>query len=242
MYIQCSCTYYSHQCRELDKANHKVTCGHEALLDALGQEARLVLQMLTTFDIDQWLSLPKEKDPTLGVTERGSVVPSNSPLAAYNKFGLSTAPQYDEKRVITTTILLSLLEKAGIGENVGRLAWLVDNLLVSLPCNHHGLGEMMVEKSEEGGITGEVRPFGSALFTSLSLLNHSCLPNLARVNLDGCSVAAVATRRIAKGEELSDCYGVSCQAQPETQTRRDLLRNRYQSNSTDTCSPPKGKS
>ena len=91
----------------------------------------------------------------------------------------------DEKKVITTTIVLSLVEKAGLAKDVGRLARLVADLLDSLPCNHHGLGEMLMEKTGGGGIVGEVRPFGSALYTTLSLLNHSCLPNLARVNFDG---------------------------------------------------------
>ena len=206
-----------------------MSCGHEGLLDALGQEARLLIQLLTSFDISkQWLSLPREKDPCLGVTALGLPFPSHSLLSAYNKFGLSSStPQLDEKRVITTTILLSLVEKAGLAKDVGRLAWLVSDLLDSLPCNHHGLGEMLVEKTGEGGIIGEVRPFGSALYTTLSLLNHSCLPNLARVNFGGWLVAAVATRQVARGEEFTDCYGLSCQAEPETETRRNILQHRH---------------
>ena len=162
-----------------------MSCGHEGLLDTLGQEARLLLHLLTSFNISQWLSLPREKDPCLGVTALGRTFPSSSLLSAYNKFGLSSAPQLDEKRLITTTILLSLLEKAGVAKDVERLAWVVADLLDSLPCNHHGLGEMLMEKTEGDRIVGEVRPFGSALYTTLSLLNHSCLPNLARVNFDG---------------------------------------------------------
>ena len=110
-----------------------------------------------------------------------------------------------------------------------RLAWVVADLLDSLPCNHHGLGEMLMEKTEGDRIVGEVRPFGSALYTTLSLLNHSCLPNLARVNFDGWWVAAVATRQVARGEEFTDCYGVSCQAESDTETRRNILRQRYAS-------------
>ena len=203
-----------------------MSCGHQGLLDALGQEARLLFQLLTTFDIGQWVRLPSEKDPCLGVTTLGKVYPSLSLLSAYNKFGLSSTPRLDERMVISTTILLSLMEKAGVAEDVGKLAGLVANLLDSLPCNHHGLGEMVIEKTETGEIIGEVQPFGSALFTTLSLLNHSCLPNLARVNFDGWWVAAVATRQVARGEEFTDCYGVSCQAEPDTKTRRNILQQR----------------
>ena len=116
-----------------------------------------------------------------------------------------------------------------MAKDVERLAWVVADLLDSLPCNHHGLGEMLMEKTEGDRIVGEVRPFGSALYTTLSLLNHSCLPNLARVNFDGWWVAAVATRQVARGEEFTDCYGVSCQAESDTETRRNILRQRYAS-------------
>ena len=213
---------YSLQCRQLDEAKHKVSCGQEGLLDALGQEARLLIQLLTSFDSSQWLSLPRKKDPCLGVTALG-LFPSRSLLSAYNKFGLNSL---DEKKVITTTVLLSLVARAGLAKDVGRFAWLVGDLLDSLPCNHHGLGEMLIEKTEAGEIIGEVQPFGSALYTTLSLLNHSCLPNLARVNFDGWWVAAVATRQVARGEEFTDCYGVSCQAEPQTETRRNILQHR----------------
>ena len=213
---------YSLQCRQLDEVKHKVSCGQEGLLDALGQEARLLIQLLTSFDSSQWLSLPRKKDPCLGVTALGPF-PSRSLLSAYNKFGLNSL---DEKKVITTTVLLSLMARAGLAKDVGRFAWLVGDLLDSLPCNHHGLGEMLIEKTETGEIIGEVQPFGSALYTTLSLLNHSCLPNLARVNFDGWWVAAVATRQVARGEEFTDCYGVSCQAEPKTETRRNILQHR----------------
>ena len=204
-----------------------MSCGHEGLLDTLGQEARLLIQLLASNDISQWLALPRKKDPCLGVTALGIPFPSTSLLSAYNKFGLNSIPQLDEKKVITTTILLSLMEKAGFAKDVGRLAWVVADLLDSLPCNHHGLGEMLIEKTGGDEIIGEVRPFGSALYTTLSLLNHSCLPNLARVNFDGWWVAAVATRQVAKGEEFTDCYGLSYQAEEETETRRNILQHRH---------------
>ena len=213
---------YSLQCRQLDEVKHKMSCGQEGLLDALGQEARLLIQLLASFDSSQWLGLPRKKDPCLGVTALG-LFPSRSLLSAYNKFGLNSL---DEKKVITTTILLSLVARAGLAKDVGRFAWLVGDLLDSLPCNRHGLGEMLIEKTEAGEIIGEVGPFGSALYTTLSLLNHSCLPNLARVNFDGWWVAAVATRQVARGEEFTDCYGVSCQAEPQTETRRNILQHR----------------
>lgn len=211
----------------MDEAKHKVSCGHEGLLDTLGQEARLLIHLLASNDISQWLGLPRKKDPCLGVTALGIPFPSTSLLSAYNKFGLNSIPQLDEKKVIKTTILLSLMEKAGFAKDVERLAWVVADLLDSLPCNHHGLGEMLIEKTGGDEIIGEVRPFGSTLYTTFSLLNHSCLPNLARVNFDGWWVAAVATRQVAKGEEFTDCYGLSYQAEEETETRRNILQHRY---------------
>jgi SET domain-containing protein len=49
---------------------------------------------------------------------------------------------------------------------------------------------------------------GSAVFPTLLLLNHSCEPNTLRINTNGNQVLMVAKRRIAKGEEITDNYGI----------------------------------
>ena len=53
-------------------------------------------------------------------------------------------------------------------------------------------------------------PIGFAINPTLALINHSCYPNVVRVNL-GVSTAVVACRNIRKGEEVADSYSVQFQ-------------------------------
>ena len=137
------------------------------------------------------------------MTSAGLQYDSNSLLNAFTKFGVPP-PHSEEKkltRLVTTTVLLLVLAKAGLVAlqeelTVGRLAIVVDSLLASLPCNRHGVGEMVVAREEGGRCTGEVRPFGVGLFNTVSLLNHSCLPNIVRINCEGSTLAAISSRAI----------------------------------------------
>lgn len=69
-------------------------------------------------------------------------------------------------------------------------------------CNYHGLYNGLskaweVESNEQ---------YGSGSFPFLSLINHSCAPNLVRVTY-GCKNYVVVNRPIAPGEQLFDNYG-----------------------------------
>ena len=52
----------------------------------------------------------------------------------------------------------------------------------------------------------ELQPVGSGLY--LPLLNHSCDSNTSRIFVDSTMVL-VACRNIAKGEEVTDSYGMT---------------------------------
>uniref|UniRef100_A0A336LV57 CSON001820 protein n=1 Tax=Culicoides sonorensis TaxID=179676 RepID=A0A336LV57_CULSO len=61
------------------------------------------------------------------------------------------------------------------------------------------------EKIEDEGLYSPQK-FGSGLFPVISLLNHSCAPNVCRSNSDGV-VAIMVIRHIKPGDQLFDNYG-----------------------------------
>ena len=136
----------------------------------------------------------------LGVSSLGRPFPSTSLLSAFTKFGLpgDEGEERRLRRVATATLVLLLLERAGVvvREEAAGVGRVVGDLLASLPCNTHGAGEMVLVRVGEHRCTGEVRPVGRALYPTLSLANHACCPNLARITLQGATVAAVAGRAI----------------------------------------------
>ncbi|KAE8749514.1 hypothetical protein FOCC_FOCC003780 [Frankliniella occidentalis] len=73
--------------------------------------------------------------------------------------------------------------------------------LQSLPCNAHEVSEMIVN-----GGSFESQEIGAAGYATLSLLNHSCDPNVVRHSYGDWAVLR-AIRPIQQGEDILDNYG-----------------------------------
>ncbi len=110
--------------------------------------------------------------------------------------------------------------------------------LQNLPCNAHEVSEMEIASSS--GATGSttsgppsgsprdttVREIGAAVFGVLSLLNHSCDPNVVRHSY-GATAAVRAIKTIRRGEELLDNYGYHYAVMPKEERQRKLHNQYY---------------
>lgn len=115
-------------------------------------------------------------------------------------------------------------EEKGIAEQQQLIvcAHLMRNLMM-LPCNAHECSELLYKENNlPESVTVEV---GSAIYPFLSLINHSCDPNVVRHSYrNSCVVRAI--RNIPKGTELLDNYGALCALTP-TSDRRKKLESQY---------------
>ncbi|KAH3876790.1 SET and MYND domain-containing protein 4-like [Dreissena polymorpha] len=95
--------------------------------------------------------------------------------------------------------------------------------LMMLPCNAHECSELVYK---EGNLPESLSvEVGSAIYPCLSLINHSCDPNVVRHSYKNvCVVRAI--RNIPKGSELLDNYGALC-ALTRTADRRQKLESQY---------------
>lgn len=95
--------------------------------------------------------------------------------------------------------------------------------LMMLPCNAHECSELAYLPSNlPESVTVEI---GSAIYPVLSLINHSCDPNVVRHSYGNiCVVRAI--RNISKGSEVLDNYGALCALTP-TEARRNKLAPQY---------------
>uniref|UniRef100_A0A3Q4MK00 Protein-lysine N-methyltransferase SMYD4 n=1 Tax=Neolamprologus brichardi TaxID=32507 RepID=A0A3Q4MK00_NEOBR len=71
----------------------------------------------------------------------------------------------------------------------------------------------------------EIR-IATAVFPTLSLLNHSCCPNTSLVFSTGVNVTVRAAKLITPGQEILHCYGPHS-SRMVTQERRRLLQEQY---------------
>nr|XP_057942102.1 SET and MYND domain-containing protein 4 [Doryrhamphus excisus] len=107
--------------------------------------------------------------------------------------------------------------------------------LLQLRCNSQavltlqdqGPSDALVQSSQEARMA-------TAIFPTLSLLNHSCRPNTSLVfsigdaltNGSGVAVAIRASQSVSPGQEITHCYGPSS-SRMTTGERRRLLQEQY---------------
>lgn len=65
----------------------------------------------------------------------------------------------------------------------------------------------------------------TGIFPKISLLNHSCDPNI-RNRFDGMNLTIYATRRIDENEEIFNCYGPNYKLMDKDE-RQNALKQQY---------------
>lgn len=126
------------------------------------------------------------------------------------------------QKCLETTTFFSLSEKEDSSHKCLVGGHILRNLMM-LPCNAHECSELIYFPNNlPGSVTAEI---GSAIYPVLSLINHSCDPNVVRHSYGNvCVVRAI--RNIPKGSEVLDNYGALCALTP-TQERRQKLALQY---------------
>lgn len=133
-----------------------------------------------------------------------------------------SAPEADPLgTAAAATMLLFYLRKSGyFGSESGRdrelsaserlVGRLLHRLVLVSERNTHQFSEIDSYTANEGA---KLAPLGCCVNPTLALLNHSCDPNTARVNV-GARTFLVATKRVTRGQEITDSYSVHFQDAP----------------------------
>ncbi|XP_063398238.1 SET and MYND domain-containing protein 4-like [Mytilus trossulus] len=136
------------------------------------------------------------------------------------------------KRTLQAYFLLKCLEKTSYFNIDERKVSFADKCYVAghmlrhimmLPCNAHEVSELALKP--ECLPESETKEIGSGIYPILSLINHSCDPNVVRHSYgDVCVVRAI--KNIDAGEEIADNYGA---LYPLTvcSERREILKPQY---------------
>ena len=97
--------------------------------------------------------------------------------------------------------------------------------LQSCSCNAYEIGELVRHKQGDLYKIDENLQLGGAVYSNISLSNHSCSHNTLRNNV-GFSGVVRASKTIQNGEEISDNYGYYFQIK-STAERRSTLKTNY---------------
>ncbi|XP_035904023.1 SET and MYND domain-containing protein 4-like [Anopheles stephensi] len=186
-------------------------------LQAMGEHLRALNEKeINAFTMDWTQATPRDIYDTVHVLETNA-----------NMRG----PKDRMARVFFTTIIHKLLiERTELGKVCGpdfEMAELLDYLflrhLQTSPVNMHSLHYMEYQPAQE---LYELENHASACFPLLSMLNHSCAPNVTRVTLHDGQCAVVVNRPIPKGGQLYDNYGMHHSLMPRKE-RQYSLESQY---------------
>ena len=93
-----------------------------------------------------------------------------------------------------------------------------------LPCNAHEVSELQLEGNEMAN--SELKEIGSAVYTTLSLLNHSCDPSVVR-HCYGDVCVLRSMKYIKQGEPIIDNYGHLYPVEGKADRQKNLLEQYY---------------
>lgn len=228
----CFSLYCSDDCKSSAwKSYHSIECSLMASLIDLNFTKLELLGLRTVIkarsDHEDWHALLQTiEDAESGVnTEHHGQVNINGQWIYDSKYypSIHTLESNIDKRSVsdifqksvTAAVFLHLLKnktgflKAESGLHIAKIRHVVSGLLLlhimTSPTNMHGISSNI--ENQNGDFVDEVS-LGSAPYAFLSLLNHSCAPNVVRFSKLGTSNTMLfALRPIKKGMQLFDNYG-----------------------------------
>ncbi|XP_076220583.1 protein-lysine N-methyltransferase SMYD4 isoform X2 [Nomia melanderi] len=95
--------------------------------------------------------------------------------------------------------------------------------LQAIQCNAYEIVENVYKETSH---VWEPREIGGAIYPTVSLVNHSCYPNVVRHSYPAGTVVVRTLRFIGKGKEILDCYGPHFLSEKRLQ-RREHLERKY---------------
>ena len=242
--------YCGRECRDYAfRAYHARECRYMTLLTSMGI-AHLGHRIVNQVGVVQVL---KTHRAFVDDGERGSgnLVEVSDDVSDYESvYGLlthenETAPEDLFQYALTAVLMLkmicdvdetlrkayaSILVSPNVNDVPAKLLTIGEVLLrhiQQLICNASAI-TAVVDSSHSRSTTttteDQVR-IATAIFPRLSLLNHSCDPNII-VSYVGTTVTAKATRRIPAGDEVFNCYGPH-HLRMTVGERREALRQQY---------------
>lgn len=185
-------------------------------------------------DHDQTTDGDKEKRLALNQT-------SEPPFAAVYQLVNNNSARRESMHLqvsygITSGLLLELATRVGYlsrlnletADDVHLVGGLLHRHLMQLSANAHAINDYIQAMPEEGGSQLKYRdvPVSSGLYPWISLLNHSCEPNVIPTFECGRLFLLRALAPIAVGEEVVNSYCVHF-ARMEVKERQERLLDRY---------------
>ena len=217
--------YCSTLCEEQSwQSFHSFECEY---LDGLVNEdvglAHLAIKIITNVGLNALLSF-KEVDNFLEVSQFNSK-DYNSIYSLNGNTKLRKPGDLFRRTLLSIFIgKILFLSKFCSADNLKIVCAHLLKQIQMLPCNAHEVSELQLKGSNFKD--SELKEIGSAVYATLSLLNHSCDPSVVRhCYSDTCVLRAI--KHIKEGEEIVDNYGFLYAVELKVNRQAHLLEQYY---------------
>ena len=223
--LKCSQVMYcSEQCSQQSWSQyHRFECGFLDVMHDIGI-AHLALRILLVCGVDTALKVA-ESDPKGSPTPYLNDYDSVYALVDHsNDFTLEDSLNYS----LVASLLLVLTQNLGLVKNQNKDNELLGGVLLKhilqLIGNGHAISA--TENIEHSfGLAFEDKRIATAIYPTVSLMNHSCDPNVSAVYDKGLLIVRAA-KPIPEGQEVMNCYGPHCKRM-STKERQIALMEQY---------------
>ncbi len=202
--------YHSHECGNLD------------LMKDIGI-AHLALRILLVSGIDEAIKVSTSNSSELPYLNNYSSV--YGLVDHSNDFPLEDILNY----TLVASLLLLLCKKLGLVEtetqNYDIIGGILLKHILQLITNGHAISSME-NIAQSSGLEFEDIRIATAIYPTVSLMNHSCDPNVIAI-YDKDLLIIRANRNIANGEEVMNCYGPHCKRMSKSERQTALLEQYF---------------
>jgi len=220
---------------------HRRECGLMRLLaaSALNNFALMAVRALARHTAEELVAmrckLEAEPNTCWGTTSEAAEVYRGDDLrTGLNLVHHSEDLDTDEKilRTLVSLFLMTCLKRTpfysqekGLSKSDELyIAGLIYTLLNAAPANTHEVHQLATPCLDRWSSMAKCEGLGSGLYPTAALFNHSCHPNIMRVNV-GRRMVSVACRDILPGQEVTDCYGLPWYSVPKE--KRNQIQTRF---------------
>ena len=204
---------------------HRYECGFLDVLHDIGI-AHLALRTLLISGVDNAIgvAITSDSPSTSSIPYLSDYSSVFSLVDHSNDFNFEDTVSYS----LVASLLLVLTEKIKLVEKQTKDAKIVGGILLKhilqLITNGHAISAQdNIESSF--GLAFEDKRIATALYPTVSLMNHSCDPNVC-ATYDKSVLFVRAAKPIAKGQEVMNCYGPHCKRM-STKDRQSALLEQY---------------
>ncbi|XP_054164012.1 SET and MYND domain-containing protein 4-like [Oppia nitens] len=213
---------------------HEYECGYLDIMHDIGI-AHLALRILLVCGVDKAIQLSSTSvSQTLSTPNSDAYLSVWSLVDHTNDFKPEDSLNYSLVAILLLFVIKKFELISSKSENYESLGGIILKHILQLITNGHSIASMEFI-GQSSNLCFQDRRIATAIYPTVSLMNHSCDPNVIAI-YDKKQLIVRAAKPIAKGQEVMNCYGPHCKRMSLKDRQTALLEQYFFTCDCSSCS------